>query len=136
MKRRAFLKKVAAALGLTSLFAFVYPAIRFLSPSSIMESGEKVKINKRDLKGASSMDITVNSTPVVVINRGALGIVALSRVCTHLGCLVAYSESRGKLVCPCHAAEFNLDGKVLAGPAPRALEPVAVTIEGDSIIIG
>jgi len=136
MKRRAFLKKMAAALGLTSLFAFIYPAIRFLSPSLSLESGEKVKISKRDLKGVSSMAITVNNSPVVVINRGALGVIALSRVCTHLGCLVVYSESRGKLVCPCHAAEFNLEGKVLAGPAPRALETVAVTIEGDSIIIG
>jgi len=136
MKRRAFLKKMAAAFGLTSLFAFIYPAIRFLSPFSIMKSGEKVKISKRDLQKVSSMDITVNNVPVVVINRGALGIVALSRVCTHLGCLVVYSESRKKLICPCHAAEFNVEGNVLAGPAPRPLEPLAVNIEGDSIIIG
>lgn len=136
MKRRAFLKKIVAALGLTTLFAFIYPAIRFLSPVRNVGSGEKVSIRKRDLQGVSSMDITVNNTPVVLINRGGQGIVALSRVCTHLGCLVVYSESRGKLVCPCHAAEFNLEGKVLAGPAPRALESIDVTIDGDQIIIG
>jgi len=127
---------MAAALGLTTLFTFLYPAIRFLSPAKSVGSGEKVTISKRDLQGVSSMDLIVNNTPVVLINRGGQGVVALSRVCTHLGCLVVYSDSREKLVCPCHAAEFNLEGKVLAGPAPRALESINVTLEGDQIIIG
>ena len=53
------------------------------------------------------------------------GVYAVTRVCTHLGCLVK-SEADG-FHCPCHGSRFAPDGSVVKGPAPKALAWVAVT---------
>jgi cytochrome b6-f complex iron-sulfur subunit len=51
--------------------------------------------------------------------RDTRGVYAVSAVCTHLGCTVTRS-ARG-FECPCHGSKFREDGRVTAGPAPRAL---------------
>ena len=46
---------------------------------------------------------------------------AVSRRCTHLGCLLNYHEVENLLECPCHQSRFATDGQVLRGPASRQL---------------
>jgi cytochrome b6-f complex iron-sulfur subunit len=60
------------------------------------------------------------------------GFLAPYRVCPHLGCIVPWSEERQRFECPCHAAVFNMEGEVLAGPPPRPLDlfPVEI-VEGE-----
>ncbi len=63
------------------------------------------------------------------------GIVAYSKICTHVGCPVALYEQRTHhLLCPCHQSQFDVeDGcKVIFGPAKRPLPqlPIAVDAEG------
>jgi ubiquinol-cytochrome c reductase iron-sulfur subunit len=63
------------------------------------------------------------------------GIVAYSKVCTHVGCPVAlYEQQTHHLLCPCHQSQFDVsDGaKVIFGPAARPLPqlPIAVDDEG------
>lgn len=48
--------------------------------------------------------------------------VLISLVCTHQGCTVELNEEEGKYVCPCHGAQFDLEGRVVKGPAKRDLE--------------
>jgi Rieske Fe-S protein len=42
----------------------------------------------------------------------------------------------GTIDCPCHGSKFNLDGTVAKGPAQDPLEAQAVTVQGDSIVLG
>lgn len=65
----------------------------------------------------------------VLILRDESGIRALSAICTHLGCVVTLT-SRG-FQCPCHGSKFDIDGKVLSGPAPKALEWLKVGMSPD-----
>ena len=63
------------------------------------------------------------------------GIVAYSKICTHVGCPVAlYEQQTHHLLCPCHQSTFDMaDGaKVVFGPANRPLPqlPIAVDDEG------
>ncbi|MGV9943045.1 FAD-dependent oxidoreductase [Streptomyces sp. NPDC003401] len=47
---------------------------------------------------------------------------AVSARCTHLGCLVAFNRAERAWECPCHGSRFDVDGKVLQGPAQQPLE--------------
>ncbi|MCI0710040.1 MAG: ubiquinol-cytochrome c reductase iron-sulfur subunit [Chloroflexi bacterium] len=56
------------------------------------------------------------------------GIVALYKVCTHLGCLYAWVETAGRFECPCHGSKYERDGTWIEGPAPRSLDRFTLTI--------
>lgn len=47
---------------------------------------------------------------------------ALSSVCTHQGCQVAFNPAERSWDCPCHGSRFDIDGRVLDGPATKPLE--------------
>jgi len=136
MERRQLLKTSLAFLGTTTLISFVYPASKFLvRPKSSMPDAP-LTINKDEIPTGTAKEFVFNETPLVVINRRGSGFIALSRVCTHLGCLVGYDKFNNKLVCPCHAGEFDLEGRVLSGPATKSLQRYSLKITTDQITIG
>jgi cytochrome b6-f complex iron-sulfur subunit len=134
--RREFLKKVLALLGLTTLASFLYPLFRYFSPPAEEAGAKRLVLSRKEIAVGESKDIIVNNTPGVLINRPDQGYVALSRVCTHLGCLVDYQKDKKRLLCPCHAGTYDLSGNVISGPPPKPLQQFPIKIEGDSIIIG
>jgi thiosulfate dehydrogenase [quinone] large subunit len=71
-----------------------------------------------------------------ILFRTKAGVFAYSAICTHQGCSVAYKSSTKKLICPCHAAQFDpfANAKVVSGPAERALDKVNVKISGNWIV--
>jgi Rieske Fe-S protein len=56
---------------------------------------------------------------VALFRDSAGGVFAVSRVCTHLGCIVRPSPTG--FDCPCHGSRFAADGTVTRGPAPKPL---------------
>jgi Rieske Fe-S protein len=56
-------------------------------------------------------------------------------VCTHLGCLTKYEAERARIFCPCHGSQYTPEGKVTAGPAPRALPRFALTVERGVLVV-
>ena len=56
------------------------------------------------------------------------GVLALYKVCTHLGCLYSWLDEEGIFRCPCHGSQFAPDGEFRAGPAPRDLDRFAVQL--------
>lgn len=66
------------------------------------------------------------------------GIVAYSKVCTHMGCPVGlYEQSTGHLLCPCHQSTFDIkqQAKVIFGPAKRPLPQLAITVDDQGYLI-
>ena len=60
------------------------------------------------------------------LSRSDQGVMAIYKVCTHLGCLYNWREQEGKFVCPCHGSQFQADGEYIKGPAPRSLDRFVV----------
>ena len=63
--------------------------------------------------------------------KGKRGLLAIYKVCTHLGCLYKYAPSNTRFECPCHGSKFHLDGtKILEeGPAPRSLDRFVMELQ-------
>ena len=61
--------------------------------------------------------------------------IALSNVCTHLGCRVRWVENEENFFCPCHNAVFSQDGTVVSGPPPEPLSQYEIKIEDDQIFV-
>ena len=50
------------------------------------------------------------------------GIMAIYKVCTHLGCLYEWVTITNRFECPCHGSKFALSADYLDGPARRSLD--------------
>ncbi|MBI5204198.1 MAG: Rieske (2Fe-2S) protein [Nitrospirae bacterium] len=136
MNRRRFLISLLGLLGTTVLVSFVYPLARFLAPPGGEAKGKKVVIKRSEIPAGSAKDIVVDNIPSIVINVPDRGFIALSRVCTHLGCLVEYDKIKKRLLCPCHAGIYDLEGKVVSGPPPKPLQKFVLMVAGEDIVIG
>ena len=136
MERRNFFKLLLAFLGSISFASFAYPLIRFLAPPGIEAKTKKLSLSKGEIPVGSAKNIVFNNTPAIIINRADKGLVALSKICTHLGCIVEYNKEKNRLLCPCHAGVYDLEGNVLSGPPPRPLQKLPLKVEGETIVIG
>lgn len=72
-----------------------------------------------------------------LINRGG-SYRALSRLCTHMGCTLGFDRRGSAFVCPCHGAEFALDGRQRFGASQfrltlPPLPEISVRVQGDSV---
>ncbi|WP_343917259.1 ubiquinol-cytochrome c reductase iron-sulfur subunit [Agrococcus citreus] len=66
------------------------------------------------------------------------GIVAYSKICTHVGCPVAlYEQQTHHLLCPCHQSTFDVTNhaKVIFGPAKRALPQLPITVDDEGYLV-
>ena len=71
---------------------------------------------------------------IVITQPRAGSFEAFTAVCTHQGCTVS-SVSGGAVNCPCHGSKFSIaNGSVVTGPAPSALAPVSIKVQGTSIV--
>ena len=69
---------------------------------------------------------------------GYQGIVAYSKICTHVGCPVGlYEQQTHHLLCPCHQSTFDVtrDCKVIFGPANRPLPQLKITVDAQGYLV-
>ncbi|HEY8668202.1 MAG TPA: Rieske 2Fe-2S domain-containing protein [Tepidisphaeraceae bacterium] len=61
-------------------------------------------------------------------------LIALSTICTHLGCIPAWLQSDLKFKCPCHGSGYYITGVNFEGPTPRPLERFPIYKDPDGFI--
>lgn len=138
ISRRGALKYIllgvsaAATAGgvLTPIIAYLWPP----KQAAAAGGGPVAVASTADLLVGKGQVFSVANKPVLVIHL-ADGFHALSAVCTHLGCIVAWDEKRSSISCPCHAALFNINGDVISGPPPAPLKAYQVQVQGDQILV-
>lgn len=71
-----------------------------------------------------------------VVKKSEAEVIAFAPQCTHLGCAYHWDENRKTFLCPCHTSNFDINGNVIDGPAPRPLDRYLVRIEGGKLLLG
>lgn len=92
---------------------------------------------------AKASIVLVRLDPAVIKNEqqkewGHEGIVAFSKICTHVGCPIGlYEQSTHHMLCPCHQSTFDMtDGaKVIFGPAKRALPQLKIQVNDEGYLV-
>jgi len=72
------------------------------------------------------------------LEKGYEGIMAFSKICTHVGCpLGLYEQTTHHMLCPCHQSTFDLadGGRVVFGPAARSLPQLAITVDDEGFLV-
>jgi cytochrome b6-f complex iron-sulfur subunit len=124
MDRRTFLTALGlGGVGFSALIAavgnllYLKPAVDY-GPPTVIRAGKPDEY-KEGIK-------EVMEDQRVVIVRDKKGFAAISITCTHLGCTVRTSDAGFE--CPCHGSQYDNDGFVTGGPAPRPLDWYQVSI--------
>jgi cytochrome b6-f complex iron-sulfur subunit len=116
--------------------AVMYPLYRYLAPRSGGGTSAKVIIPEKDVpEGEAKFFEYAGSSAVLVRKRGG-GLVALSAVCTHLGCIVQWEKDKQDFLCPCHAGHYTADGVVTSGPPPKPLAKLPFSVANGAITVG
>ncbi len=124
--RRHFLAKTAKLSAITAGAVLGLGWLRSLYPT-LTGSDSRVKIGR--LHDYPIQTFTVIDEHGIFIFRDHTGVRALSAICTHLGCTLHATEYG--FSCPCHGSHYDQEGRVLAGPAPQALDWLQVELTPD-----
>jgi cytochrome b6-f complex iron-sulfur subunit len=115
------------------------PVVGYLWPPKGASAGGSGRVEVgtvTDFPAGQGKVVPVNDKPVIVVNTAQGGLKAYSGICTHLGCIVEWDESRQFILCPCHDGRFNpLNGAIISGPQPTPLPELALTVENDVIFV-
>ncbi len=144
ISRREFLNYVWAgsmaiflAASGGAMFAFAMPRFRAGEFGGQFTVGTVAdKLPAPDSAPVAYPDVKVwlaNVGPKIATKGGGKqGLVALYKVCVHLGCLYAWVDSTDRFECPCHGSKYQEDGTYIEGPAPRDLDRFVVQLIDES----
>jgi menaquinol-cytochrome c reductase iron-sulfur subunit len=148
--RRRFYSGFIYGAGAIMTAALAIPAVLYL----LIPTGRKRTSNWIDAGDVSKLDpntpvevsfqqtvddgwnTSIQKKTAWVVKLPGSGIVAYGSQCTHLGCAYHWEEGTQQFLCPCHTSIFALDGKVLAGPAPRPLDRYVSKVQNNKLLLG
>jgi ubiquinol-cytochrome c reductase iron-sulfur subunit len=120
----------AADVQIGSVFHVIPEGLVDLEPPHLLNEKAKAAV------------LLVRVDPSVITEKqrawGYEGIVAYSKICTHVGCPVAlYEQHTHHLLCPCHQSTFDLadDCKVIFGPASRPLPQLKIEVDAEGYLV-
>ncbi len=148
--RRKFLSLATWAIGVLIGAGMGIPAVAFIIGPALQSEEERVWIRlgsvskvtlgvptlfKTTIERKTGWIVNEEEQSVYVLTENGREFIAMSNVCTHLGCRVRWIEDREEFFCPCHNGVFDKQGSVVDGPPPRPLERYQVKVEDDLLYI-
>jgi Rieske Fe-S protein len=139
LNRRDFIKVTTGIVGGLIGAAVGLPAIAYLLDPAFKGGGKEGWVpigNVADMQvgkpyAFSFTRVQVNGWERTSTSRGGFAVrqsddpndvLILNSRCTHLACTVNWHDETQTFVCPCHDAQFSMEGAVLGGPPPRPLD--------------
>ena len=139
-RTRRFFLAAASVAGMGYAAALAYPVYRYLaSPSEMALSAAAVtEVTLKDaqkLPAGSVLMFKFGTSPAMLIHHADNTWVALTAVCTHLGCTVQYEPAPlDRIHCACHGGVYNArTGANVSGPPPKPLKLFKVAVNDTGI---
>jgi menaquinol-cytochrome c reductase iron-sulfur subunit len=148
--RRGFYLTVINLLGAALGAAVAIPAAAYLliRPKGAADEGwsevaqlDQLKVGKPEQilyvrKRVDGWHKVTEKVATWLVKTDEHTVVAFNPACTHLACPYHWDDKAHQFACPCHDSKFSIEGKVLAGPAPRPLDRYVAKVEDGKILIG
>jgi menaquinol-cytochrome c reductase iron-sulfur subunit len=148
--RRQFMEKATLAIGGLISAILAVPAVAYvvgpalersreeewipLGPTTKVELGTPTLFKAR-VEKQTGWIVTQSELTFYVLTDDGRDYVAMSNICTHLGCRVRWIGDQEQFFCPCHNAIFDKEGQVVDGPPPRPLDRYVVKVEDDQLFV-
>jgi menaquinol-cytochrome c reductase iron-sulfur subunit len=150
LSRRNFMQTAIWGIGGLIGIGFGVPAVAYvvgpslnsqqtqtwmrLGPTSKVELGTPTlftfKVQTQTGWIESSQEISV-----YVLSTDGRTFIAMSNICTHLGCHIRWIADQNHFFCPCHNGVFDASGNVVSGPPPRPLTRYDVKVENGQLLV-
>ncbi len=150
ISRREFLKLatwsigglIGLGLGIPAIAYVIGPALKKTEAANWIKLGLASRVElgvptlyKATIKRQTGWIASEQELSFYVLTENGRDFVAISNVCTHLGCRVRWITDQSQFVCPCHNGVFDRQGTVLAGPPPRPLDRFEIKVEDDVLYV-
>lgn len=132
LTRRRFFQVTGVAACAVAAGGATALSVDFLHPRVLFEPPTRFRLGLPESVNVG--DVITNEEFKSYVIRGRDGFHAMSKVCTHLGCMTRYQPDEKIIACPCHGSRFALDGEVITGPAPRPLPWYEIGLSKDGQI--
>lgn len=133
---------ISAGLAIPAIAYVIGPALQRKETQNWIRLGPTSKVEletptlfKTRIERKSGWIVNEEEVSVYVLTENGRDFVAMSNICTHLGCRVRWIANREQFLCPCHNAVFAKDGSVVAGPPPRPLDRFEVKVENGQLLV-
>lgn len=148
LSRRELLSRGSAVVGWGAFFSvlgtgaietvrFFFPRVLFHPPSTFTLGVPEEFLGNSpvDAYGVISVDERWKKTQRFFVVRDQNWLYAFFARCPHLGCTVNWFPDLRVFKCPCHGSEFYSSGRNFAGPAPRPLDRLKITLDMEGRLV-
>jgi len=133
---------ISLGMGIPAIAYIIGPA---LSRNQVQEWIRLGPISKIELNIPTLFKFTIQRKTGWIVNEEEISVyvltnngrdfIAMSNICTHLGCRVRWISDQEIFFCPCHNGVFDKEGAVASGPPPRPLDRYELKVEDDQLFI-
>lgn len=134
--RRRLLDNSLRGLGTVGVLSLIWPAAAFVFPAR-KRGGTDERTSAGKEEGWANWEIrkVLVAGKAVGVIKTDKGFRAFSMICTHLGCIVQWNATGHIFECPCHAGQFDVEGRVVGGPPPKGLPEYKVSVAQGEVMV-
>jgi len=150
LSRRNFLQTAIWGIGGVIGVGFAVPAVAYvvgpslknqqvqtwmrLAPTAKVELGTPTLFTFT-VQTQTGWIVNSEEVSVYVLSTDGRSFIAMSNICTHLGCHIRWIAEKNQFFCPCHNGVFDISGNVVSGPPPRPLTRYPVKVENGDLLV-